>query len=545
MSLAQDKYRKTVKNADLDRGDANAGRAAAAGALAGALAPKSLGSFGKRVGGGLVGGVLAVKAVRGLTSATKDQYGERSRTGKQAEKLPIYGGLLVAGLHGRRRLQGLGKRAAAAVPKVAAKAGGAVKRGAWSLLKEGLQQSIGFSAKVRPMQLGSQEIHDAYAAVQKSLDRLKQSRMPAPKPRGFRGLLKRPGVQTGLALAGGIAAADAATETAMPGKKDRGSAALHGLKKGALYGGALAISEPILHHLLRSGAKRLSASYRKSRPILFGYSTQIKYVRDKTYAPPIEAWVHDRDVEAGGKKVEITHRQLIGSALRTGQRVQTGVRRGTGFVTDATRAISGQQKTDSRGRPLKNEWEKAWFKNAAAGAALGAGHLGVSALRRYGRTQPNTPLGKRVRSIEAVATRGKRRAEKAITGTVARVARHVGLAARLKDAILFSQCVGYSVDGGPVILFDAWADAHGWDVRDPRGRSARVFAPGSQQRQRRPKEWHEKVDNIRKIAAAGAVASLLAGGAGGWILRGKSKPLLSGGAAAAMPKPRWSPHGIN
>lgn len=114
--LASDRYRKKIDDEDRDRGDAKAGRAAAAGALAGALAPKKLGRFGLRVGGGLVGGVLAVKAVRGVTSGSKDAYGERTRRAKQAESLPAYAGLIGAGLLARKRLQSLGKKAAVDLP---------------------------------------------------------------------------------------------------------------------------------------------------------------------------------------------------------------------------------------------------------------------------------------------------------------------------------------------------------------------------------------------------------------------------------------------
>jgi hypothetical protein len=52
-------------------------------------------------------------------------------------------------------------------------------------------------------------------------------------------------------------------------------------------------------------------------------------------------------------------------------------------------------------------------------------------------------------------------------------------------------------------------------VRDPRGRSARVFAPGSRRRERREKAWHEKTENERKLWKAGIVAGALAGGLGG------------------------------
>lgn len=66
-----------------------------------------------------------------------------------------------------------------------------------------------------------------------------------------------------------------------------------------------------------------------------------------------------------------------------------------------------------------------------------------------------------------------------------------------------------------LIELDEAAEWAGWDVRDPRGRSARVFAPGSRRRERREKKWHEKVENERKLWGAGAVgASVLAGAAG-------------------------------
>jgi hypothetical protein len=67
-----------------------------------------------------------------------------------------------------------------------------------------------------------------------------------------------------------------------------------------------------------------------------------------------------------------------------------------------------------------------------------------------------------------------------------------------------------SIDG-PICFDDPYAA--GWDVRDARGRSARVFAPGAGQRDRRPKAWHEKVENERKLWGAASVAGTLAGGA--------------------------------
>jgi len=75
--------------------------------------------------------------------------------------------------------------------------------------------------------------------------------------------------------------------------------------------------------------------------------------------------------------------------------------------------------------------------------------------------------------------------------------------------------------------YQDYYSAPGWDLRDARGKSARVFAPGAQKRMRRPAEWHEKKDNQKKlIAGAGVAAALLAGG-GGFML-GKQRALRLG-----------------
>lgn len=74
---------------------------------------------------------------------------------------------------------------------------------------------------------------------------------------------------------------------------------------------------------------------------------------------------------------------------------------------------------------------------------------------------------------------------------------------------------GFSTPASGLFHFDEIAQDAGWDIRDPRGKSARVFAPGSRKRERREKEWHEKIENERKLWKAGigaaAVAGLVAG----------------------------------
>jgi hypothetical protein len=94
--------------------------------------------------------------------------------------------------------------------------------------------------------------------------------------------------------------------------------------------------------------------------------------------------------------------------------------------------------------------------------------------------------------------------------------------------------------------FDEIAADAGWDIRDPRGKSARVFAPGSRQRYRRPKEWHEKKENRDKLAAAAVLAAGIGGFALGRKLKGRKKiPVPSpapGGSYHYAPRgPRSTP----
>ena len=92
---------------------------------------------------------------------------------------------------------------------------------------------------------------------------------------------------------------------------------------------------------------------------------------------------------------------------------------------------------------------------------------------------------------------------------------------------------GLSTPASRLIEFDGYAADAGWDIRDPRGKSARVFAPGSRQRVRREKEWYEKSDNERKLWKAGLVAAGIAGLAGGAAI-GRRLPKVVKKAAAVV-----------
>ncbi|WP_050028923.1 hypothetical protein [Verrucomicrobium sp. BvORR034] len=192
--------------------------------------------------------------------------------------------------------------------------------------------------------------------------------------------------------------------------------------------------------------------------------------------------------------------------------------RATGMVKDAGDVIRGKPRgRDASGRPVKREWEKPWFARHAKELATTAALVGSGVL--YKR---NPVVRKHVN---------------AVTENVKNRARHwqnqVGLS-RLDG--LFERVTALMVGGGsPVYQFDEVAAEAGWDVRDPRGKSARVFAPGSRSRQRREKEWYEEVGNERKLWGAGvATAGVL--GAGLATLVAKKKPGWLGlRKAPAMP----------
>lgn len=60
-----------------------------------------------------------------------------------------------------------------------------------------------------------------------------------------------------------------------------------------------------------------------------------------------------------------------------------------------------------------------------------------------------------------------------------------------------------------------------WDLRDARGRSARVYAPGSQRRIRRSKTPFERIDTERKVRDAVAVGTLVTGAVGTHLVHKK------------------------
>lgn len=165
------------------------------------------------------------------------------------------------------------------------------------------------------------------------------------------------------------------------------------------------------------------------------------------------------------------------SAYRKGRRLVPWIRRGTQVAEDTADIAVGKKPKD----PF---YKKSWFKSAAVGAALASPIYANRQLRKYRRTlQEGGSLGP---------------IQQKVYNTVA------------KRAPWFIDA--FSEKTRKIVELAMDAEMRGWDIRDPRGRSARVYAPGSQKRDRREKNWNEKTQNIRlirNIALTGALGGVL------------------------------------
>jgi hypothetical protein len=190
--------------------------------------------------------------------------------------------------------------------------------------------------------------------------------------------------------------------------------------------------------------------------------------------------------------------QVAKTAYNEGKGIQKWARRIGGLGKDTADVVRGIPRAkDASGRMKQREWEKGWFKNAVGASAGGALTLGSLAVAT------KTPMGRR--HIQPL----------------------------WQQAIKTKQKYGFSARLLSLKELDAIASEAGWDVRDPRGKSVRVFAPGSKRRSRREKEWYERTDNERKLWAAGLVGALGVGATGAAMVmraasKGKAMPMAMG-----------------
>lgn len=194
------------------------------------------------------------------------------------------------------------------------------------------------------------------------------------------------------------------------------------------------------------------------------------------------------------------------TAYRKASRVVPWVGRASQTAGDLGDMATGKEVKD----PF---YKKTWFKRAATTAAIGlpllAANLAHSGARKQAdgvKPRTGSTLGDKVDRFTHTAANTKRK-----------VYDKLGLSAKIKNPILLQAVVTHLEN------FD-YTDRNNWDLRDARGKSARVFAPGSKPRNRREKDWNEKTDNIRLVRNI-AIAGTLAGAGAALHYRNKANKL--------------------
>ena len=221
------------------------------------------------------------------------------------------------------------------------------------------------------------------------------------------------------------------------------------------------------------------------------------YARNKKTGRASGFWDYTRGESLVGrdkKAVDVTLPAFIGAAQREATTGWRYARRAGGLAQDLGEVATGQ-------KTKKREWEKGWFRNAAAVGGIGAGLLAHGLIYRSGKINPRAPRWAKTytRTVDNVG----QSINQTRSSLMKQVNRSVGLSARLR----LKQ-----------ISLDYDAAMVGWDVRDPRGRSARVFAPGARPRYRRQADWHETKEGQRKVLIGAGMLGALATGAGGILV---------------------------
>jgi len=239
---------------------------------------------------------------------------------------------------------------------------------------------------------------------------------------------------------------------------------------------------------------------------------------------------------AGARKPAL----IAGAAL--GAAAGLGLRKSYGEKITAHRKARAEKQSTQPWQAWKHE-QKAETLNvvpAALGLAGGALLLKatpkiLSAANRYGnrfrqargRMGAKMPVSKATQ--KARFAKAKRATAWEVGGSQAAPPNWPRLMESRMDATL-RMFEGYGPYG-----YQDYYSAPGWDLRDARGKSARVFAPGAKKRVRRPAEWHEKKDNQKKLIAGAGIAGMLLAGGGGFML-GKQRSLRLGKLGAANAK---------
>ncbi len=479
-SVAADRYRKAIKAHESDRAESNYARSGLAGAGIGALVRGKM-ARGRAALIGAGAGLATQAVTRAATAGTKDSYGDRPLVSKKIEKVPWQAGLATAGVLGYQKL----RRKIALAAKVP-------------------ERTYRFSAETLVRLLERDRAITAGLRTATAVAPAVTKAAPAVAPAATGKVRKALSGKNWLALTGGIGVADAATSAVMPERgESRPAAAGHGLAKGLLYGGVLASAEPVIGQAVKKVIRGKMFSAR-GRVIAFGGDQQMRgkgnrFVDKMAVASGAEPGY----VEGKQVNLPVMHGQVLRAAWNKGRVYQGYGSRAGALARDVRGALRGEKKMDARGRPVKREWEKTWVRNAV-GTGIAAG-----ALLAHTHVMKRNPAYRA--KVTGAVRAGKKRANAVIPDLFP-------MSAKIRG----------------VIQFDTTAP--NWDVRDERGRSARVFAPGSRRRERREKNWYERQGTQRTVLGALAIAA----GAGGLAL-GHKVGQVSGArkVRSAMAKKGW------
>lgn len=260
--------------------------------------------------------------------------------------------------------------------------------------------------------------------------------------------------------------------------------------------------------------------------------TQTRWSRERgTFASPVRSaygvegeLMKNRDKNGREYTPDFGQAQMLRGFYNEGKGIHKWGTRAARLAGDTGDVFAGNpRKRDASGRPQKREWEKSWFKNAAGAAAAGAGVAAGAYITKntaWGRKNIQPRLKKIIGSAAKEGYRIFSSKEFAFgNGALAFLGKgDRSYAMRNYSGVRKAlNKVREKTTSDSAKYFDAWAEYNGWDVRDPRGRSARVFAPGARARYRREKEWHEKKENRDLLWKATAGAVGLGGAAVGVI----------------------------
>jgi hypothetical protein len=201
--------------------------------------------------------------------------------------------------------------------------------------------------------------------------------------------------------------------------------------------------------------------------------------------------------------VTVTLPAFIHSAQRQAEKYNRTRKRSMALVRDVSEVSQGK-------KTKKREWEKGWFQNKLQTAAGAAALLGAGVVYRKGgyRSAPGWAKSFRSGADKAIGKAQTYRAK-----AEDRLGKIMGLSARLKNSVRM-------LEGG---YYDYYS-APGWDLRDARGNSARVFSPKAKKRNRRTAEWYEKKDGERKLLIGAGLLGTAAAATGG-VLIGRRFPV--------------------